>query len=75
MSLEKPSGKTHIKMLRKENKGYNKKSHHKNKKVRTKNFKFYKSKKAREKKKKVINSKKILKVSVLQTFSSTIFIH
>jgi ribosomal protein S11 len=61
MSLEKPSGKTHIKMLRKENKGYNKKSHHKNKKVRTKNFKFYKSKKAREKKKRLLIVKKFLR--------------
>ena len=59
-------------MLKKENKEYNKKVYHKNKKARTKNFKFYKSKK--EKTKMLIRIKKFLKYKLYKpSFQQSLF--
>ena len=52
-------------MLKKENKGYDKKIYHKNKKVRAKNFKFYKNKSRKKKNENIVKGKKILALSVL----------
>ena len=48
-------------MLKKENKGYDKKIYHKNKKVRAKNFKFYKNKSRKKKMKTLLRVKKFLR--------------